>query len=136
MLHGYRAGRCFYCGEPIGAGDGHVDHVIPRQLLMHDEPWNLVLAHGFCNAQKSDALVGDTYIEALVDRNEHLIASNHPLKRHIVAQLGATPGQRRRAVLGTYGDAKLVIPYTWGGLRGVVPRTDPFYEAVMRSLER
>ncbi len=134
VLHGYQQGRCFYCGEPIPPDDGHVDHVIPRQFLMHDEPWNLVLAHGFCNEQKSDRLPGMAFVEQLVTRNEHLIASNHPLRQQIIDQLGATSGQRRRAVLRVYQDARVAIPYEWDNLAGYQPATSDFYRAIVRSL--
>jgi len=52
VLNGYQQGICFYCGEVMREDDVHVDHVIPRQLVNHDEIWNLALAHGFCNEQK------------------------------------------------------------------------------------
>src|SRR5690606_23457467 len=48
VLHGYQIGRCFYCGEPMSSANGHVDHLIPRRILHHDHPWNLVLAHSSC----------------------------------------------------------------------------------------
>lgn len=52
VLNGYQNNVCFYCGELISEDDVHVDHVIPRQFLYHDEIWNLVLSHEFCNMQK------------------------------------------------------------------------------------
>ncbi len=134
VLHGYQQGWCFYCGEPIPPNDGHVDHVIPRQFLRHDEPWNLVLAHGFCNEQKSDRLPGPAFVEQLVTRNEHLIASNHPLRQRVIAQLGATPRARRRAVLRAYEDARVAIPYEWNNVAGSQPATSDFYRAIVRSL--
>ena len=79
MLNGYQEGRCFYCGEPLDPDSIHVVHVIPRTYLFHDEPWNLVLAHESCNEHKSDFLPSRYFIQKLVDRNERLIKSNHPL---------------------------------------------------------
>jgi hypothetical protein len=79
VLNGYQNGVCFYCGEVMPEGDVHVDHVIPRQLVCHDEIWNLVLAHGFCNEQKTDSLPGPEYVEKLLVRNEHFISSNWTL---------------------------------------------------------
>jgi 5-methylcytosine-specific restriction endonuclease McrA len=136
VLHGYQQGRCFYCAEPIPAGDGHVDHVIPRQFVQHDAVWNLVLAHGFCNQHKSDQLPGPNFVQQLVERNEHLIASNHPLRQDIMAKLGATLEQRRKSVMRVYDDAQVAIPYTWSGLRGYEPATSSFYRDIIRSLAR
>lgn len=136
ILHAYQEGRCFYCGELILLGEGHVDHVIPRQFLMHDEVWNLVLAHGFCNAQKRDQLPTVEFIRRLGDRNEHLIASNHPLKRHIIAQLGEKQAQRKAVLHRVYQDAKAVIPWEWTGLPGREPGTSEFYRRIVRSLAR
>lgn len=134
VLHGYQQGRCFYCGELIPAGTGHVDHVIPRQVIQHDEPWNLVLAHALCNEQKSDLLPSERSIALLVARNEHLIASNHPLKQQLIAQLGRTPEQRSRTVMEAYEDARRVIPHTWEKVRGFDPSTDVLYQTIIRRL--
>jgi hypothetical protein len=134
MLHGYQQGRCFYCGELIPSGSGHVDHVIPRQFVQHDAPWNLVLAHALCNEQKSDLLPSVRSIAMLVARNEHLIASNHPLKQQLTAQLGTMPDKRRQTVQRTYDDAKQVMSYTWEQVRGFDPATDVLYQTVIRRL--
>ena len=48
FLSGYQGNVCFYCGEPMD-DDIHVDHVLPRQVINHDEIWNLVLSHGDCS---------------------------------------------------------------------------------------
>lgn len=109
VLDAYQHNRCFYCGEPIADGDIHVDHVIPRQLVNHDEIWNLVLAHSFCNLQKSDALPDRRYIEKLFSRNEHLIASARPISVELVAQLGATPERRRAHLATVYDHAREVL---------------------------
>jgi 5-methylcytosine-specific restriction endonuclease McrA len=135
-LQGYQNGICFYCGEAMGEGDIHVDHVIPRQLVHHDEVWNLVLAHDFCNQQKSDALTERYYIEKLIERNEALIVSNHPLKKRLIAELGATPTRRQSHVWKVYEDARIVLRYTWEGIRGYNPATDPFYKSFVRSINR
>ncbi len=134
-LHGYQHGLCFYCAEPLG-DDVHVDHVIPRQFVSHDQPWNLVLAHGFCNEQKSDALPGRVFMEKLVARNERLVESNHPIRERVITDLGTTPEQRRRATARVYADAERAIPYTWAGSRGYDPATDPFFKAFVRGLVR
>ena len=136
VLHAYQEGRCFYCGEPIPAGTGDVDHVLPRQVLMHDEPWNLVLAHSACNPQKLDRVPGLRFVEQLVSRNEHLIASNHPLRGRVLVDLGRTPRQRREATLRAYHDAKTVVRWEWDGLPGFEPATSAFYKAIVREVTR
>jgi 5-methylcytosine-specific restriction endonuclease McrA len=79
ILNGYQHNRCFYCDDVMIDGEVHVDHMIPRQVIQHDEVWNLVLAHRFCNLQKNDNLPDRRYLEKLLERNEHFIASNHPI---------------------------------------------------------
>ena len=93
-----------------------------------------MLAHGFCNEQKSDRLPPRPVIGQLIARNEHLIASNHPLRQRIIADLGARPDQRRAAVLRAYEDARVAIPFEWAGVPGFEPATSAFYRAVVRSL--
>lgn len=136
VLHGYQEGRCFYCGEVIPHGAGHVDHVIPRQFLGRDDPWNLVLAHDACNLAKSDNLPGRGFVEQLMNRNEHLIASNHPLRQHVIKELGASPAQRRRTVERVYADARVVIRREWTGLPGYEPAASAFYRALIREFAK
>ena len=125
VLNGYQHNCCFYCGESMTGGEIHVDHVIPRQVIQHDEVWNLVLAHRFCNLQKNDNLPDRRYLEKLIVRNEHFIVSNHPIKQKLIAALGATIEQRRDTVMRQYQDAKTVIGVGWGGVRGYHPESDP-----------
>ncbi|MFW6016354.1 MAG: HNH endonuclease [bacterium] len=132
VLNGYQNDICFYCGEKM-TGQVHVDHVIPRQLIRHDEIWNLVLAHGFCNEQKSDALPPEEYIRKMIERNEHFIQSNHPIKNKLKEQLGNTAKQRAKHIYKVYDDAKFVIGYTWEGIRGYNPMTDDFYKTFIRG---
>jgi hypothetical protein len=33
----------------LGVEPVHLDHVIPRSYVQHDEIWNIVLAHASCN---------------------------------------------------------------------------------------
>ena len=107
---------------------------MPRQLLQHDEIWNLVLAHQFCNEQKSDSLPSRPYIDKLIQRNEYFIVSNHPIKNKLVAQLGASQKKRKDYILSRYEDAKTVIGYTWEGIKGYNPSTDVLYKAFIRGL--
>ena len=136
VLNGYQKGTCFYCAESMLGHDIHVDHVIPRQLIYHDEIWNLVLAHGFCNQQKSDALPSRKYIEKLILRNEHFIASNHPIRGKLIATMGSTQKARKQFVERIYSHAQMVIPYTWEGIRGYNPDTDEFYRSIIRGLSK
>jgi hypothetical protein len=136
VLGAYQQWECFYCREQMTATDSQVDHLLPRQLLYHDDAWNLVLAHRICNAQKSDALPPMKYVERLVNRNEDLIASNHPLKQKLLDQLGKSPAARRSYILSVYTDARRVIGYTWEGIRGFDPEDDQLYRAIVRSLSR
>jgi hypothetical protein len=135
FLQGYQGNTCFYCGEPIPADDIHVDHVLPRQVLQHDEIWNLVLSHSFCNGQKSDRLVGDHYMRKLIARNENIIGSNHPWKRKIIAALGRTPDARRSTLQTHYDTVRSILgPFYWGGLPSYNSEYDPFYKRMITVL--
>lgn len=50
-----QGGRCFYCGEPVGA-KATFDHVIPQAYGGADMAANIVLAHRRCNQAKGDRL--------------------------------------------------------------------------------
>lgn len=133
MLNGYQEGRCFYCGEMLDEDCIHVDHVIPRAFLYHDEPWNLVLSHGNCSEQKSDFLPSRYYIKKLVDRNERLIKSNHPLSQGIKAALGDTPAKRQREMFRIYDEILNAVTEknVWGGTQDFIPEKDPFYRSMI-----
>jgi len=132
VLNGYQDDICFYCGEEMNLSQVEVDHVIPRQLIQHDEIWNLVLAHGFCNSQKEDALPPKEYIEKLIIRNEHFIKSDHPIKDKLIKCLGDSPKKRRKKIYKVYEDAMIVLGFTWEGMRGYNPSTDEFYKTFIR----
>jgi hypothetical protein len=136
VLNGYQKGICFYCGESIINQTIHVDHVIPRRFLNHDEIWNLVLAHDFCNEQKTDLIPPKEYIEKLIQRNEYFIISNHPIKNKLIVSLGLTSKQRRNYIYKVYEDCKSVLGYryTWDGIKGYNPSTDEFYKTIVREL--
>jgi len=133
ILHGCQNGLCFYCGVSMGNDQGCIDHLIPRQAIHHDQVWNLVLAHTFCNQQKSDAMPGTNYLERLIERNEHLININHPLKEQLLQELGSTPERRRVKIAQQYKDAEMIVAYTWKGIRGYDPETDAFYKTIVRN---
>ncbi|WP_419238643.1 HNH endonuclease [Photobacterium leiognathi subsp. mandapamensis] len=134
FLSGYQGNTCFYCGEALG-NDIHVDHVLPRQVINHDEIWNLVLAHGDCNLLKSDKVVGKHFIEKLIKRNENIMGSNHPWKAHIHSHLGSTPKRRSSNLQNHYENVKSVLgTYYWGGSESYNPETDPFYKRLITAL--
>ena len=87
-LEGYQQGKCFYCGESLF--DIEFDHVIPYNALKHNEIWNLVLAHSFCNQDKSDNIPPLQFVNNLIQWNEYFIASSHPIKNTLIELLGAT----------------------------------------------
>jgi CRISPR/Cas system Type II protein with McrA/HNH and RuvC-like nuclease domain len=116
---------CFYCDEALDLDDVHVDHVIPRSFLQHDEIWNLVLAHEACNLAKSARLPALPYVERLFERDEYYIASNHPIKHHLVAQTGTTPTQRRAFLNEVYREAQRVFIHVWPGGSGASLPNNP-----------
>ena len=132
MLYGYQEGRCFYCGEKL-TGTIHVDHVIPRAYLYHDEPWNLVLSHSICNMSKSDALPDKKYIVKLINRNELLIKSNHPLSKGIIASLGKTSTERSKETMRIYEEIRSLVKYTWDGILGYNVEHDEFFKKYIRN---
>lgn len=135
FLEGYQANTCFYCGEPMVKGDIHVDHVLPRQVVNHDEIWNLVLAHQDCNLSKSDRLVGEHFIQKLILRNENIMGSNHPWKAKIEKGLGPTPTQRAKSLRKHYDTVKAILgAYYWGGSSSYNPESDPFYRKLITHL--
>ena len=134
FLQGYQGNTCFYCGDPLG-DDVHVDHVLPREVVCHDELWNLVLAHGFCNGVKFDHVVGPHFIRKLIQRNENIMGSNHPWKQKIIEQLGPDCATRRKATEDHYESVKKVKGSDyWGGSPGYNPASDPFYSRLITVL--
>jgi hypothetical protein len=135
FLQGYQGNTCFYCGETINSDDIHVDHVLPRQVFHHDEIWNLVLSHSFCNEQKSDKLVGSHYIRKLIARNENIVGSNHPWKKKIMETLGKTSDARRSALEKHYNAARAILgAHYWGGSPSYNPQSDQFFVKMITVL--
>ena len=62
-----QGGRCFYCGQPIGA-KATFDHVIPQAYGGADEPSNIVLAHRRCNQEKLDRLPTWEELERFIEQ--------------------------------------------------------------------
>ena len=135
FLQGYQGNSCFYCGEPIGNNDIHVDHVLPRQFIQHDEIWNLVLSHSICNLHKNDSLVGKHYFEKLIARNENIMGSNHPWKKKISNALGNTPLKRAKMMLNHYENARVVLKNNfWENSPNYNRETDPFFKKLITVL--
>lgn len=133
VLNGYQQGRCFYCGEELYP-PVHVDHVIPYQAVKHNEIWNLVLAHQFCNEDKSDNIPPRHFVDNLIMRNEFVLKSELPLKDELKKVLGSTPQVRKEKVQGQYFFAKRKIGRIWRGHDKYDPANDPFYRSWVRYL--
>jgi hypothetical protein len=135
FINGYQNNTCFYCSEPMEDQDIHVDHVLPRQVVHHDEIWNLVLSHSFCNQQKSDFLVAPAYVNKLIARNENIMGSNHPWKKKIQEQLGITPQKRRTSLENHYNNVRQVLGRNyWRGTEHYSAIDDPFYRLLVTKL--
>lgn len=135
FLSGYQGNTCFYCCEPINDDNIHVDHVLPFQVLQHDEIWNLVLSHSLCNESKSDNVVGPSYIEKLIARNENIMGSNHPWKNKIKEQLGDNPDARKIELEQHYDNVKSVLGRNyWRGSEYYSAANDPFYRSLITKL--
>jgi 5-methylcytosine-specific restriction endonuclease McrA len=64
-----QGGRCFYCGDPVGA-KATVDHFIPKCYGGIDDIANTVLAHRRCNILKGDRLPTLDEIERFIAERE------------------------------------------------------------------
>ena len=134
FLSGYQGNTCFYCGEAI-KGTPHVDHVLPRQVVMHDHIWNLVLSHPNCNLQKSDKLIGEHFLQKLIFRNENIMGSNHPWKKKISNELGNSKNRRESKTRDLYSKVKIARGEVyWGSGRAFDPRHDDFYKKFVTIL--
>jgi hypothetical protein len=69
ILLDVQGGVCFYCRGPLVRKTGHVDHFIPWARYPVDLAHNFVLAHGACNAAKSNMLAAYDHLERWADRN-------------------------------------------------------------------
>jgi 5-methylcytosine-specific restriction endonuclease McrA len=101
VLSGYQSDTCFYCAGEIH-GTSEVDHVIPHKVVGHDDIWNLVLAHVFCNQEKSDKMPAKKFVDRLISRNEDVLHSDLPLKEHLKLVVGETPKKRQEKIETAY----------------------------------
>ena len=106
-LSPYQDDKCFLCGKSYAGEETEVDHLIPRDIMLHDELWNLEVAHEFCNQQKDHDMPDKRYIEKIITRNESVCQSEHPLKQKIQDEAGKTPQERRSHVVNEYKKAKM-----------------------------
>jgi CRISPR/Cas system Type II protein with McrA/HNH and RuvC-like nuclease domain len=135
FLEAYQGNICFYCAMEIDDSDIHVDHVLPRQVIKHDEIWNLVLSHSLCNLHKDDFLVGKHYIEKLTCRNENIMGSNHPWKEKIASTLGLTKKARLKTTLKHYENVRIALNSRyWENSPSYNRETDPFYKRLITVL--
>jgi hypothetical protein len=108
---------------------------MPRQVISHDQIWNLVLAHDECNLQKSDKIIGPHFMEKLVYRNENIMGSNHPWKRKIANDLGSTRTKRISKTNMIYEQVKAARGKVyWGNNRAYDPSKDDFYRKFITVL--
>jgi hypothetical protein len=68
ILRDLQSNQCFYCQRRL-AESSAVDHFIPWSRCRSDLAHNFVLAHGHCNAAKSDYLAFERHLEAWCARN-------------------------------------------------------------------
>ena len=133
FLNGYQGNVCFYCGEEMA--NIHVDHVLPRQVILNDEIWNLVLAHSECNEMKTDLIVSNHFINKLIIRNENIMGSNHPMRHQIVKELGKTKRERSKNLQKHYEQVKTIRGNSyWGGSQFYNPEKDPFYRRLITRI--
>ncbi len=101
-LSGFQHGRCLYCHVTLESLDrtAHVEHVFPFHWMNRlawngpdlDSLWNLVLLCPDCNGKKLGDRPSEAQVQALIDRNDAILRSPHPLKRTLTLSLGlATP---------------------------------------------
>lgn len=126
-LNGYQKGHCFYCWAPISVQVGNealadVDHFFPDVLKHHipDIPingvWNLVLACSNCNRGEKGKFAKIPVLkllERLEQRNNYLIASHHPLRETLIAQMGQTQQERRVFLQEIYYHAVAALIHQW-----------------------
>ena len=62
-----QAGDCFYCRSPLST-TVEVDHFVPWTRHVDNGLYNLVAAHGGCNARKRDYLAVTEHVERWVER--------------------------------------------------------------------
>lgn len=136
FLIAYQSNVCFLCGQDLFTDEtAPVEHLIQRDLLQHDEEWNLTVSHNICNQSKLDSLVGPHYIEKLYYRNENIIGSSHPWRDKIINTLGTTRSKRKKTLLMHYENAKKVYGNNyWMGDKDYNRENDLFFKRFLTVL--
>lgn len=133
FLIAYQGNTCFLCGQPLlNIETSPVEHVLHRDILRHDQEWNLTVSHRICNDNKSDKILGEHYIEKLFFRNENIIGSNHPWKNKIIKDLGTTKAKRRKMLFNHYNRVKKALTHGgktnyWMGNKDYNRENDKFF---------
>jgi hypothetical protein len=124
-LSGYQKGHCFYCFASfslVGLEPPDVDHFFPHTLKHAgfggsvDGVWNLVLSCRGCNrgkGGKSSLVPTLKLLQRLSTRNEFLIASHHPLRETLIAQVGADGETRRQFLNDFHREALARLIHEW-----------------------
>lgn len=122
-LSGYQDGRCAYCQQDmsqLGIGKPIVEHVLPLVLRRErwegpplEAVWNLVLSCQPCNSAKWGRAPHESWMPWLLQRNDDLIASHHPLRQTLMAQTGDTVALRATTLRAAYRLATERLPATW-----------------------
>jgi hypothetical protein len=127
-LNGYQKGKCFYCCNDVHIDgenkNAHVDHFLPHMLHQFedfrttnlDAIWNLVIACETCNngpGGKFELVPHKRYLERLLQRNEFLIESHHPLKETLIQQTGKLLKHREKYLREQYLKAYKNLIHTW-----------------------
>jgi len=131
ILNGYQIGKCFYCHEDL-YDPIHVDHLIPRTAIHHDEIWNLVLSHEHCNKYKLASLPPKHFVQKLINRNESVLKSDLPLREELIKVLGMTPKERSDKVWSQYLIAKEKGLAVWGGSETFNPAKDDLFRGLIQ----
>lgn len=111
-LRELQRGLCFYC-ERIMPAAAAVDHFIPWSRYPRDLMHNLVLAHSKCNADKSDWLGAQIYLERWVE----FVSEHDADLRRIGTDAGLIVDREtaHAVAVWTYGHAERVQARVWLG---------------------
>jgi hypothetical protein len=129
-LNGYQRGKCFYCFGTITVDTNDpnladVDHFFPHTLAHRgldlskcniDGVWNLVLACKGCNRGemgKFSQFAHQDLLQRLLNRNEFLISSHHPLRETLMCQTGGSIELRVSFLQNTYDFAIGLLGGPW-----------------------
>ena len=137
----YQSNKCFYCNQflSLSRETPAVDHVLPYKWVLHNQEWNLVAGHKYCNDQKNEFLVGPHYIDALFYRNENIVGNRYLWKDKIIKHLGFSKLKRKKQLIFEYNKVKNQMTYNnkvlwWNGDKNYDLRNDPEYKSLLTIL--